>query len=227
MNLSNNMKTKLHIDFCSHSTAKYACENWHYSKCTPHGSIVKFGVWEDDKFIGVILYSKGAAPNLLKRYKLKHTEGCELTRIALREHRCPVSKMISISIKLLKKHCPGLKLIISFADPNEGHNGGIYQATNWIFTGKSKDENFYKFGDKIYHRRTAMGGKIKPYFRAGKRVLVKGKYRYLMPLTNEMMEKVKHLKLPYPKKRASEIGDVCVQQSSGGAIPTQTLQLIK
>jgi hypothetical protein len=31
------VKPELKIDWASHEAAKYACENWHYSKCLPAG----------------------------------------------------------------------------------------------------------------------------------------------------------------------------------------------
>lgn len=44
-------------------------------------------------------------------------------------------------------------LIVSFADPNNGHNGYIYQATNWIYTGiGNKTINWFLDG-KEYHNR--------------------------------------------------------------------------
>ncbi len=63
-------------------------------------------------------------------------KACELVRVALaggREH--PTSKCLAISLKILKRHCPGLKVIVSYADTKEGHLGTIYQATNWLFVG--------------------------------------------------------------------------------------------
>jgi len=38
-------------------------------------------------------------------------------------------------LRKLKKHAKGLKLVVSYADFNQGHHGGIYQATNWIYVG--------------------------------------------------------------------------------------------
>jgi hypothetical protein len=34
-------KAILKLDWCSHEAAKYACENWHYSKCVPNQKTVK------------------------------------------------------------------------------------------------------------------------------------------------------------------------------------------
>jgi len=59
-------KINLHIDWASHVSAKFACLNWHYSKCLPVGKLVKVGVWEDKKFIGCIIFSRGANYNMPK-----------------------------------------------------------------------------------------------------------------------------------------------------------------
>ena len=97
------MKPKLRLDWATHKAAKYACENWHYSKCVPKSKLAKIGVWEDGKFVGCIIYGVGATSDLVKRYGLNKNEGCELVRIALKDHFYPVSKMLSISFKILKK----------------------------------------------------------------------------------------------------------------------------
>ena len=83
-------KPTLKLDWCSHEAAKYACQNWHYSKCVPVGKLVKIGVWEDSKFIGVIIYSRGANKSLMSQVGLDQTEGCELTRVAMNKHYYPV-----------------------------------------------------------------------------------------------------------------------------------------
>src|SRR5690349_20526593 len=124
------MSSDLKLDWVSHEAAKYSVENWHYSKSLPPQPHVRVGVWENGTFIGVVLFSRGASSNLLKPYGLKMSEGCELTRVALNSHTAPVSRIISIAIKFLKRRSPGLKLIVSFADPAQDHVGGIYQAVN-------------------------------------------------------------------------------------------------
>ena len=35
----------------------------------------------------------------------------------------------------LKNNKPNIQALISYADPNEGHPGIIYQATNWLYQG--------------------------------------------------------------------------------------------
>ena len=93
----------LRLDFCSKDAAKYACKKWHYSKKVPSGKTVDIGVWENDKFIGAVIFGQGACPNIEKPYGLNKTEICELSRVALTNHKAPVTKILAISIKMLKK----------------------------------------------------------------------------------------------------------------------------
>lgn len=221
------IKPILKIDWATHESAKYACEKWHYSKCLPAVAIVKIGVWENNKFIGVVLFSRWATPNLCKPYNLTQTECCELTRIALTKHENPVSKILSIALKFFKKLNPGIKLIVSFADLSEGHHGGIYQATNWIYSGKSSSAKFGLLNGKEIHPRT-----ISTFSKQKKDklkwVLKPGKHRYLMPLDDEMKKKISHLRKPYPKRATSvESGTTAFQVVRGGESPTVALQILE
>lgn len=192
-------KTNLKIDWATHEAAKYACQNWHYSKCLPAGALVKIGVWENSKFIGVVLFSRGATPNLCKPYGLTQTECCELTRIALKSHKTPVSKILSIALKFFRQRNPKMRLIVSFADVSEGHHGGIYQATNWIYTGKSSDAKFGLLNGKEIHPRT-ISTMTKIQKSKLSWILKPGKHRYLMPLDDGIKKKIVVLSKPYPKR---------------------------
>ena len=96
-----NSSSELRIDWATPEAAKYACEKWHYSKCTPKSKVVRFGVWESGKFIGVVLFGSGACPWLGTAYGLNQTQVCELTRIALTNHKTPVSRIMAIILKKL------------------------------------------------------------------------------------------------------------------------------
>ncbi len=192
------MKPELKIDWASHDAAKYACENWHYSKCLPVGKLVKVGAWEDGKFIGVVIFGRGANNNMLKPFGLEQDDGCELVRIALTKHETPVSKIMAVVIRFLKKSQPGLQLIVSYADPEQKHHGGIYQACNWIYTGPSDKaiEVFYK--GKWSHKKTVDDAGVDQTNLPKK--VVSGKHRYLMPLDKDMSAKIAPLAKPYPKR---------------------------
>lgn len=199
--------TDLRLDWCSYDAAKYACENWHYSGCMPSGKTVKIGVWENDTFIGVIIYSRGATPNLGKPYGLDQSELCELTRIALTDHETPVTRLMSISRKLLTRKCPGTKLVVSFADPSEDHLGTIYQADNWLYTGTTQSATFYEIDGDVKHPRSVVAkygtSSLDNLYRLlGQHrvapVEMPGKHRYLYPLDDDIRERVESLAKPYP-----------------------------
>jgi hypothetical protein len=226
-------KTSLKIDWATHEAAKYACENWHYSKSIPVPPLVKIGVWENEKFIGVVLFSRGATPDLLKPYGLTQFEGCELTRVALKKHETPVSRIMSIAFKFLKKNSENLRLIVSFADQSKGHHGGIYQATNWIYCGTTSPSFEYFKDGKRWHPRQLSESGFKTQFGIKrnvikpsecKKVKIPGKHRYLMPLDDDMKKRILPLSKPYPK-RASSKDNVAsgFQSEEGGAIPTDAL----
>ena len=95
-------KADLRIDWATHEAAKYACENWHYSKCLPIGKLVKVGAWEAGAFIGVVLFGRGTSPQLGSKYSLGQDKCVELVRVALKAHATPVSRIMTIATKFLK-----------------------------------------------------------------------------------------------------------------------------
>lgn len=205
-------RVKLSIDWCSHEAAVYACQRWHYSRKISNGKTVHVGVWEDDAFIGCVLFGMGANNNIGTRYRIDQTEVCELTRIALRSHATAVSRIVTIAIKFLRRQCPGLRLIVSYADPDQGHHGGIYQASNWLYVGSSEAQRQVIVGGIEMHKRscseafgTASPAKIAQL--TGKRASwgpMRWKHTYLMPLDDAMRAQVAPLRRPYPKRAKSD-----------------------
>jgi hypothetical protein len=219
-------KHELKLDWASHEAAKFACVNWHYSKCLPVGKLVKVGVWEDNKYIGVVLFGRGANKSLGEPFGLQQDECCELTRIALTKHKSPVSKIMMIAVKYLKDSNKKLRLVVSFADTEQGHHGGIYQATNWVYNGKTNSANEYIYEGKRWHGRAfrkSKGSHLK-YMDKGL-IIVKGaqKHRYLMPLDKEMKRQIEPLAKPYPKRGLIE--EQQIPSVDGGASPTSTLHI--
>lgn len=45
------------------------------------------------------------------------------------------SYVIAQSFDWLKKYAPEVKVLVSYADPEQAHTGGIYRATNWLYQG--------------------------------------------------------------------------------------------
>lgn len=174
------------------------------------------GVWENSTFIGCVIFSRGASDSLGKPYGLTSMECCELTRVALTNHSAPVSRVLMLALKFLRKRSPGLRLIVSYADPNNGHHGGIYQATNWIYSGDtSPDAKYIDRNGRAWHSRQVSSTGLKKQYGEYRKVAkisecrkipLLGKHRYLYPLTPEMRAKIEPLAKPYPK-RASDKGN--------------------
>jgi len=49
------------------------------------------------------------------------------------------SYVIAKTLQMIKEEFPDVKIVITFADEKVGHLGGIYQATNAIYLGKSPE----------------------------------------------------------------------------------------
>lgn len=217
--------TELKLDWCSHEAAKYAVEHWHYSKRMPKSKLAKIGVWENNKFIGAVIFGVGATSDLVKKYKLQHYEGCELVRVALTSHISHVSRINSIALKMLKKEFTNLRLVVSFADPEHDHCGGIYQAGNWLYCGMSQPSDEYIYNGKRWQGRSFRNN-YKGMEHHPDVEIVKGssKYRYLYPLDNDMRKQIEPLRKPYPKRGRGEIDNAPQSnEETGGASPTRPL----
>ena len=195
----------LYIDWCSHDAAKFAVEHWHYSKTIPKSKLAKLGVWEDGAFIGAVIFGVGATSDLVKAYGLRPEQGCELVRVALRKHTTTVTRIVAIALRLLHKTFPGIRLVVSFADPEQGHVGGIYQAGNWIYSGRSAASDEYLYRGKRWQGRS-FRHKFKGMEHHPDVQKVKGssKYRYLMPLDPITRAKIEALKKPYPTRMKTD-----------------------
>lgn len=219
-------KVSLKLDWCSHEAAKYACKHWHYSKTIPANKSNYIGVWEDDIYIGSIIFGLGASPSLGKKYGLGIFEVCELTRVALNAHKTEVTRMIKIAIKMIKNKNKGTRLIISFADTFHGHHGGIYQGGGWIFTGETQAGEMLEINGELIDPRRFNGhghNKKKPIPANAKIIKTTPKYRYLMPLDEAMRKQIECLRKPYPKKTSGgsvTVAQTAIQPERGGSIPT-------
>ena len=224
----------LRLDFCSHEAAKHAVLRWHYSRQMPAAKLVRIGVWEGGRFVGVILYGSGANRHLSRPFGLQPTEACELVRVALapdRQH--PTSRCLAFSLKMLKRQSPGLQLVVSYADTKEGHLGIIYQATNWLFLGAST-QPYLKVRGKIEHPRSlydryGRGGQQIGWLRKhvdpnAHRVEMPAKLKYVYAFSKPLRQELEAIAQPYPKRVGSSDGAAPGDQpGEGGSNPTPTL----
>ncbi|QDP55069.1 MAG: putative adenine modification enzyme [Prokaryotic dsDNA virus sp.] len=154
----------------------------------------------------------------------------ELARMALNGKQESTSKALSLSLKLLKKKAPLVKLVVSYADKGQKHLGTIYQATNWVYENQSESSTTeYFIRNKWMHSRSA--NQIIRNYNLDRSKIKKrkasGKIKYLYPLDKNTRKNISKLSKPYLK----DISDSSVsgstlsfQDKSGGSIPTESLK---
>jgi hypothetical protein len=216
-----NSTADLHLDWCSYRAALFACRAWHYTRSLPASKLVKVGVWEAGTFVGCVIFSRGAAPHIGTPYGLGQAEVCELTRVALREHRAPVSRIVAIALRLLKRQSPGLRLVVSYADPRQGHVGVIYQAGGWLYVGETNRECLLRVHGRLMHGRSVSsrwGRRSLAWLRqhvdaTAERVILPPKHKYLYPFNAGISAQLLPLVRPYPKReRSAESGTLATSQ---------------
>lgn len=222
----------LHVAPCLRSDARVAALNWHYSRSLPSVAFT-YGVWEEGRFVGAVAFSAGSR-NIGRPYGLRGDEVADLCRVALAPgHQSPTSRVVAVAVRLFSRSRPALRLLVSYADPEQGHHGGIYAAMGWTYVGFQKSSGVVAWfiGGKRMHCRAV-------YDRFGTRgsagVLsacsdatpIRGvrKHKYVLGLDDETRSRVRQLAQPYPK-RATSIGSdaPATQAGEGGAIPTVAL----
>jgi hypothetical protein len=142
------------------SIDKYLVKEWllhkHYLKRMTSFTY-QFGLFEKDVLVGVITFGN-AIPLTMKKslFGEKYMDYVyELNRLCTNDDldKNANSYFISEVFKLLPKPI----IIVSYADKSIGHNGYIYQATNFIFTGESHTQLDWKLkGKEHLHSRTLM-----------------------------------------------------------------------
>ena len=130
--------------------------NYHYSKTMPDSTKNVFMGFYEGIFAGVCVFGMGAGKSQYEAIipSIKKGEYRELTRLWSPDGmpKNTESKLISESIKLLPNE---VKLLLSFADPSQGHLGKIYQATNWDYCGMTNagkrlvDKNGNEFHSRL------------------------------------------------------------------------------
>lgn len=63
----------------------------------------------------------------------------ELTRLVRGDSKVPLTMLVSLSARELKKR--GADLLVSFADRTQGHEGYVYRACNWNYAGCRDRQN--------------------------------------------------------------------------------------
>jgi hypothetical protein len=175
----------------------------HYAKRIPAISY-SYGIYNNKKLLnGVCVFGLPPSATLVQHLLsgLYKKNILELNRLVINEGLD--KNILSFFVSQSLKNLPTPLCVVSYADPNNGHHGFIYQATNWIYTGVgSKTPNWYLNGGRQIHNKW-----VKKHRAEGfdlKKVDQEGKHRYIMFLGDKRQKKdmLKNLKYkiePYPK----------------------------
>lgn len=159
---------QLHIQPINRDDANEFVKRNHYSGKVAPNSQLHLGVFWGGKLEGVMQFG----PSIDKR----KTQGLvsdtawngflELNRMAFSDAlpRNSESRAISVAMKLLRKHAPQVKWVISFADGTQCGDGTIYRASGFVLTGIKKNQQILEMPDgsrvskkALDHTRTTGG----------------------------------------------------------------------
>ena len=179
------------------------CKEWllkkHYLKRMTSFTY-SFGLYDKNILVGILTYGN-AIPLTMKKslFGEKYMDIVyELNRLCTNDDldKNSNSYFISQAFKLLPKPL----IIVSYADKSFGHNGYIYQAANFMFSGESHTQLDWKLkGKEHIHSRTLMDEFAFEKNRVEKlkekygdllyRVERKPKYRYIYIIANNKNKK--------------------------------------
>lgn len=171
-----------------------------------------FGLYEDNNLVGVVTYGVPASPFLCMGVCGEEHKDIvlELNRLCLNDGiKNGASFLVGKSLQMLPKPT----IVVSYADTSMNHIGYIYQASNFIFTGTTKERTDMA-GEDGKHSRHNLGI-------SENRINRSAKHRYIYFVGNKyqkraLMNKLNYSIEPYPK------GD-SKRYNSGKSVKTQQL----
>ena len=171
-----------------------------------------FGLYEDNQLVGVVTYGVPASPFLCMGVCGEEHKDIvlELNRLCLNDGiKNGASFLVGKSLQMLPKPT----IVVSYDDTSMNHIGYIYQASNFIFTGTTKERTDMA-GEDGKHSRHNLGI-------SENRINRSAKHRYIYFIGNKHQKKLLMNKLnysiePYPK------GD-SQKYDSGKSVKTQQL----
>ncbi len=163
------------VELVPHSQIRWFVKKHHYSGSTRglHISYC-FGLFSEDKFgipkmIGVMIYGLPAMPGVGAKYYPKDPDVVlELNRLCCIDDTPTNTESFFIgqTLQWLKRNTK-YRVIVSFADTAQGHEGVIYKATNFMHFGMTGGATQLIADGEIYHSR--MLSKKCPKFESIKR----------------------------------------------------------
>lgn len=174
-----------------------------------------FGLYIDEQLVGIVTYGVPASPNLCMGVCGIENKDIvlELNRLCLNNGISNgASFLVSKSLQMLPKPT----IVVSYADTAMGHVGYIYQASNFLFTGTTKERTDMAGEDGKHSRHSFGNSEI--------RINRSAKHRYVYFVGNKyqknsLLKQLNYEIMPYPK------GD-SQRYDSGTTVKTQQLLFV-
>jgi len=154
----------------------------HYARRMPQITYA-FGLFENKELIGVCTFGYPASPAVKKSMLKESTDDdivLELNRLSIKPEyngKNYGSYFVSRCLKML----PNKTYVVSYADSGWSHCGYIYQATNWLYTGK-QEEMFMKWCNGKHARHQEK-------YNSEYKQLISAKYRYIYIIADKRSKK--------------------------------------
>ena len=149
------------IETVKREEAKKVITDNHYSHSFPSGWTSCYKLEE-----AYVVFAIPANKNL-EGFLFKEPVGLrELSRLWAPDGHAPnlLTRTIAASVKQLRADFPVCEAVVSFADPNQGHLGGVYRAASWLYHGQSSEGRVYRLpdGTPVSRRSFHSGSKSLP-----------------------------------------------------------------
>jgi hypothetical protein len=196
------------------SIDSFQCKEWllykHYAKRIPSIEY-SFGLFDEQILIGVCTF--GCPPRVMNDgeciFNIYRVKTLELNRLVVNDglEKNTLSFFVAKSLSMLPRPC----CVVSYADFTFGHNGYIYQATNWIYAGLNQihERQIFWKGKEVHPRTACSMGftNISEWAKNDKDVVLgeyTHKHRYFKFLGNKneikkMKSEFVYKTQPYPK----------------------------
>lgn len=185
------------VSICERWEIEKFIETWHYSGSI-NGVIADycFKLMYDREIIGACIFGKMAMCGQWKRFGDVEEDVIELRRLCCIDNtpRNTESYFIGKMLKWLKKNTT-IKVVVSYADAEYGHEGTIYKASNFELLDFKKGAKVIVYNGKSFHDksiRTKYKDGLKPFAQRLVNALdsgeayyknTKGKFCYIFRLT--------------------------------------------
>jgi hypothetical protein len=111
----------------------------HYTKRCPPGYLVALEFNAGSERVGGMLLGRPCAR------KLDDTKIVELTRMFFVDEapKNTESRALGMMRRFVRVWMPGIRLLIAYSDPSNGHSGGVYEADGWAPYGMTTHKSGY------------------------------------------------------------------------------------